>query len=255
MAEHCFDDTLYVLDSYGLIYRAYYAFINRPLTNSRGENVSAVFGFFRNLKAVLDHYHPRFMAAAFDSRTPTFRHKRYPEYKATRQKTPEDLHAQVPVIESILVELGIPVLRCDGFEADDIIATLAAQCRRCGQQCRILSADKDLMQLVDESVQMLKPDRSGGWELLTAAGVVAEWGVPPEKMLDLLSLTGDASDNVPGVAGVGIKTALKLLDTYGSLDGIYAAAEEISGAVGGKIGVCRRTDGCCGVAGVFSCAE
>ena len=235
MAEHCFDDTLYVLDSYGLIYRAYYAFINRPLTNSRGENVSAVFGFFRNLKAVLDHYHPRFMAAAFDSRTPTFRHKRYPEYKATRQKTPEDLHAQVPVIESILVELGIPVLRCDGFEADDIIATLAAQCRRCGQQCRILSADKDLMQLVDESVQMLKPDRSGGWELLTAAGVVAEWGVPPEKMLDLLSLTGDASDNVPGVAGVGIKTALKLLDTYGSLDGIYAAAEEISGAVGGKI--------------------
>ena len=227
--------TLYIIDSYGLIYRSYYAFISRPLTNKDGENVSAVFGFFRNLKAVLDKYKPHGLVAAFDPKGPTFRHQMYDQYKATRQKTPEDLHAQVPVIEEILVALGIPVLRQDGFEADDVIATLAKQCCQQGQPCRILSADKDLMQLVDCTTEILKPDKTGGWEVVGAAGVEAEWGVPPEGMLDLLSLIGDTADNVPGVPGVGIKTALKLLREYGSLDGIYHHADEIKGAIGNKI--------------------
>ena len=229
------DKTLYIIDSYGLIYRSYYAFISRPLTNKDGENVSAVFGFFRNLKAVLDKYKPHGLVAAFDPKGPTFRHQMYDQYKATRQKTPEDLHAQVPVIEEILVALGIPVLRQDGFEADDVIATLAKQCCQQGRPCRILSADNDLMQLVDCTTEILKPDKAGGWEVVGAAGVEAEWGVPPEGMLDLLSLIGDTADNVPGVPGVGIKTALKLLREYGSLDGIYHHADEIKGAIGNKI--------------------
>ncbi|MCR5724985.1 MAG: DNA polymerase I [Treponema sp.] len=235
MADFIDENTLFILDSYGLIYREYFAFITRPLTNSRGENVSAVFGFFRNISHILRTYKPRYMVAAFDSRTPTFRHELYADYKATRQKTPDDLKAQFPWIEELLGVLGIPVVRCDGFEADDVVATLAAACEKEGRHCCILSADKDLMQLTSENVHILKPDRAEIWKEIDAAGVTEEWGVPPEKLLDLLSLTGDTADNVPGVKGVGPKTAVKLLDQYGSLEGIYEHAAEIKGAVGEKI--------------------
>ena len=229
------DDTIYILDSYGLIYRCYFAFISRPLTNSRGENISALFGFFRNLHAVFTHYKPRYIAAAFDSRTPTFRHEMYDEYKATRAKTPDDLHAQIPWIEDILASLGIPILQCDGYEADDIIATVAAKAAASGRTCRILSGDKDLMQLVNDTTQILKPDTALIWKAIDSNGVKAEWGVLPERMLDLLSLIGDASDNVPGVKGVGPKTACKYIDAYGNLDNIFAHADEIKGAAGEKL--------------------
>ncbi|WP_315601559.1 DNA polymerase I [Treponema socranskii] len=229
------DDTIYILDSYGLIYRCYFAFISRPLTNSRGENISALFGFFRNLHAVFTHYRPRFVAAAFDSRTPTFRHEMYDEYKATRAKTPDDLHAQIPWIEDILASLGIPILQCDGYEADDIIATVASKAAASGRTCRILSGDKDLMQLVNGTTQILKPDTALIWKAIDSNGVKAEWGVLPEQMLDLLSLIGDASDNVPGVKGVGPKTACKYIDAYGNLDNIFAHADEIKGAAGEKL--------------------
>ncbi|MBP3709437.1 MAG: DNA polymerase I [Treponema sp.] len=229
------DNTIYILDSYGLIYRCYFAFISRPLTNSRGENISALFGFFRNLHAVITHYKPRYIAAAFDSTTPTFRHKMYKAYKATRAKTPDDLHAQVPLIEDVLKTLGVPILQCDGYEADDIIATVATKAAQSGRTCRILSGDKDLMQLVNDATQILKPDTGSIWKIVDAQGVQAEWGVPPEKMLDLLSLVGDTSDNVPGVPGVGPKTACKYLDAYGNLDGVYAHADEIKGAAGEKL--------------------
>ena len=229
------DDTIYILDSYGLIYRCYFAFISRPLTNSRGENISALFGFFRNLHAVFTHYKPRYIAAAFDSRTPTFRHEMYDEYKATRAKTPDDLHAQIPWIEDILASLGIPILQCDGYEADDIIATVAAKAAASGRTCRILSGDKDLMQLVNGTTQILKPDTALIWKAIDSNGVKAEWGVLPEQMLDLLSLIGDASDNVPGVKGVGPKTACKYIDAYGNLDNIFAHADEIKGAAGEKL--------------------
>lgn len=226
---------IYVLDAYGLIYRSYFAFINKPLTNPEGKNVSAVFGFFRALHALLADRSPELFLAAFDSRTPTFRHELYAEYKANRQKTPEDLHAQVPVIEEILTALGVPLLRQDGFEADDIIASVAERARAEGRGCVIVSGDKDLMQLVGGTVSILKPGKAGGWEAVDADGVRAEWGVGPELMLDLLSLTGDASDNVPGVRGVGDKTAVKLLSQYGTLDGVYAHAAEIPGAMGKKV--------------------
>lgn len=228
-------DTVYILDSYGLIYRCYFAFISRPLTNSKGENVSALFGFFKNLYSVLQHYKPQYIAAAMDSKTPTFRHEMYPQYKANRPKTPEDLHAQIPLICDVLTSVGIPILQCDGYEADDIIATVASQCQKSGRTCRILSGDKDLMQLVTESTQILKPDHADIWKVVGPEGVKAEWGVPPEKMLDLLSLYGDTADNVPGVKGCGVKTACKFIEQYGSLEGIYEHADELKGAVGQKI--------------------
>ena len=228
-------DTLFILDSYGLIYREYFAFISRPLTNSKGENVSAVFGFFRNLLTILKTYSPSYMVAAMDSRTPTFRHELYADYKATRPKTPEDLHAQIPWIEEILETLGIPVLRRDGFEADDVIATLAKKCEAEGRHCVILSADKDLQQLTNSYIHCMKPDKQQVWMELDEAGVERDWGVPAAKLLDLLSLMGDTADNVPGVKGVGQKTAVKLLSEYGSLEGIYEHAGEIKGAVGQKI--------------------
>ena len=229
------DKTLYVLDSYGLIYRAYYAFISRPLVNIKGENVSAVFGFFRNFLKILKDYKPAYAVAALDSRTPTFRHKLFDEYKATRQKTPDDLHAQIPVIEEILTALGIPILRCDGYEADDIIATLARECEQNGMRCCILSGDKDLMQLVNGSISILKPNHSGGWTAVDEKGVMEEWGVQPSQMQDMLSLLGDTADNIPGVKGIGEKTAQKLLSEYGTLANIYENVESIAGSVGKKL--------------------
>ena len=235
MSNFINENTLFVLDSYGLIYREYFAFISRPLTNSRGENISAVFGFFRNLLTILKTYSPKFMVAAMDSKTATFRHEMYAEYKATRPKTPEDLHAQIPWIEDILETLGIRVIRRDGYEADDVIATLAKKAEAAGRNCVILSADKDLQQLTNEHIHCMKPDKTQIWAELDEEGVEKDWGVPASKLLDLLSLMGDTADNVPGVKGVGQKTAVKLLGEYGTLEGIYEHASEIKGAIGEKI--------------------
>lgn len=231
------DDTIYILDSYGLIYRSYFAFINHPLTNSKGENISAIFGFFRNLANVFQTFKPKHMIAALDSKTPTFRHQMYEAYKGTREKSPEDLIAQIQPIEDILAAMGVPCLRVDGYEADDVIATIAKECCRTGKTCRILSGDKDLMQLVCDSVQIMKPshDTNVPWKVVGVEGVKEEWGVYPDGLLDLLSLTGDTADNVPGVKGVGVKTGVKFLEQYGSLEGIYEHADEIKGAIGEKI--------------------
>jgi DNA polymerase-1 len=273
---------LYLIDAYGLIYRSYFAFLSRPLRNSTGKNISALFGFARALVSLLDEgapaaaedgagaenegvsgstvrAGPQRLAAVFDSRTPTFRHKKYSEYKANREKAPEDLHAQVPLVEELLSALGVPALRLDGFEADDIIATLAEKCKKEKRQCYILSSDKDLLQLVGKGIYELRPQKnpkgdaggsaagagknSGGlaWELVGPVEVKAEWGVIPEKMLDLLSLTGDSSDNVPGVKGIGEKTAVKLMARYGSLDEIYKNIAGIEGAVGKKLAEGRES--------------
>jgi DNA polymerase-1 len=262
---------LYLIDAYGLIYRSYFAFLTRPLRNAQGQNVSALFGFTRTLIGLLDEgapgagadggileepQRPRRLAAVFDSPSPTFRHERYPEYKATRQKAPEDLHAQVPLVEETLRALGVPVLRAGGYEADDIIATLARKCRAEGRGCYILSSDKDLLQLVGQGAYALRPFKPsrgeeagasrtvrGGipYELIGPAEVKAEWGVGPEKVLDLLSLTGDSSDNVPGVKGVGEKTAVRLMARYGSLDEIFKNIAGIEGAVGKKLAEGRES--------------
>ncbi len=228
-------DTVFILDSYGLIFREYYAFFSHPLTDSKGQNVSALFGFFRNLNILLKNFNPRYFVAALDSTTPTFRHEQFKEYKANRAKTPDDLKAQFPMIEECLKVLGIPLLRVNGYEADDIIATIARRCDKAGRHCVILSADKDLQQLADDNIHMLKPDKVKTWAEADPKAIQEEWGVEPAKILDLLSLTGDSADNVPGVQGIGPKSALKLISEYGSLEGIYEHADEIKGAIGEKI--------------------
>jgi DNA polymerase-1 len=214
-------EPLFLLDAYGIIYRSYFAFISKPLRNPRGDNVSAVFGFYRSLFQLWEQFKPASLVAVFDSMVPTFRHEMFDAYKATRQKTPEDLHAQIPLVEEILGLLGVPLLRADRYEADDIIATIAARCRAEGRQCYIVSSDKDLLQLVGGTVRALRPDRDQGFVIVGPSEVEAEWGVSPDRILDYLSLTGDASDNVPGVPGVGDKTALKLLGEFGTFDSIW----------------------------------
>ncbi len=222
-------EALYLVDGYSLIYRSYFAFIGRPLTNPQGRNSSAVFGFFRSLFQLLSARRPAYLAVAMDSITPTFRHERYPEYKANREQAPQDLHAQVPVIEEILAALRIPCLRRDGYEADDLLATLAARCRKEKRPCFILSGDKDILQLVGEGVSMLQPPKAGeGFTVLDREGVFQVRGIWPEQVVDYLALTGDSSDNVPGVSGVGEKTALKLLGQFKGLDDIYARLAEVT---------------------------
>jgi DNA polymerase-1 len=244
-------DVLYLIDAYALIYRSYFAFISRPLRNKDGVNMSALYGFSRTLISLLEGNGDRihFLAAAFDSRIATFRHERFPQYKAQRQRAPDDLHAQVPLVESLLNALKIPLLKVDGFEADDIIATLVKKCREQGRPCYIVSSDKDLLQLVGGNIFQFRPLKSGStaqprnlstklrYEAIGEDEVRAEWGVPPEKILDLLSLTGDVSDNVPGVKGIGDKTAVKLLSRYGSLDGIYQNIASIEGVLAKKLAV------------------
>ena len=222
-------EPLYLIDGYSLIYRSYFAFIRRPLTNPQGRNSSAVFGFFRSLFQLLRARQPAYLAVALDSPTPTFRHEKYPEYKANREEAPQDLHAQVPVIEEILAALGIPCVRRDGFEADDVMATLAARCRKEKRPCLILSGDKDILQLVGQGVSVLQPPKAGeDFSELDRDGVFQARGFWPEQVVDYLALTGDASDNVPGVPGVGDKTALKLLGQFRDLDDIYTRLEEVA---------------------------
>jgi len=220
-------EPLYLLDGYSLIYRSYFAFISKPLINPAGQNRSAVFGFFRTVITFFQERNPAHFCVVLDSRVPTFRHEKYPEYKATRDKTPQDLHDQVPVVEEICAALGIPIVRKDGFEADDIIATYATRCMKEGRPCRIITGDKDLLQLVEKGVVVLRPDK-GGYLELSRDQVYENWGVWPEQMVDYLSLTGDQSDNVPGVRGVGPKTAEKLISRYGTLDAVYAHLDELS---------------------------
>lgn len=219
-------EPFFVLDGYSLIYRSYFALMNTPLYNPQGENTGAAFGFFRTLFSFFQQYDPRYFAVAMDSLTPTFRHEKYAEYKATRDKTPEELHAQVPLIEEILNALGIKQIRHDGVEADDIMATFAAYCREEGRPCFIMSGDKDLMQLVEGPVKMLLSEK-GSYVELGREEVYKKFGIYPEQVLDYLSLIGDQSDNIPGVKGIGPKTAVTLLTKYNDLDGIYENLEQL----------------------------
>ncbi|HWR12304.1 MAG TPA: DNA polymerase I [Rectinemataceae bacterium] len=227
MKEVPMKPSLYILDVYAIVYRSYFAFLSRPLRNSSGRNVSAVYGFFRFLFSLFDQRKPDAFAAVFDSKGKTFRHEMYDAYKATRQKTPEDLIDQVPMVEEILAALKVPMLRAEGYEADDVIATIAKWSRREERDCYVVSGDKDLLQLVGGSVKALRPQEGFGFKELDSAEVEVEWGVGPDRILDYLSLTGDASDNIPGVRGIGDKTALKLLSQFRTVDGIYASLDSV----------------------------
>jgi len=226
---------IYILDTYAFIYRSYYAFSNKVLVNKEGFNVSAIFGFFKSLYTLLKTYHPPYFIAALDSKVPTFRHNMYKEYKANRQRTPEDLHAQIPIIEEILKAMGIATFESSGFEADDVIASITKTAKKNNFSVRIISKDKDLLQLLDKDVKMIKQDDASRWTVYDESMVEKEWGLSPHLMLDFLSITGDNADNVPGVRGVGAKGAQKLLREYKSLEGIYEGIDNIKGALKQKL--------------------
>lgn len=217
-----FEKKLFILDGYSLIYRSYYAFITRPLTDKEGKNVSAYFGFFNTLFYLFRNYQFDYFVVTLDSHAPTFRSLMYPEYKANRAAAPEDLHSQVPRIVATLDKLNIPYIARDGYEADDLIATLAKNATRLEVDTVMITGDKDLLQLVNDHVFALRPVKNAeGYALFGEKEVFESFGVKPCQIVDYLSLLGDSSDNVPGVKGIGEKGAVKLLTEYVSLDGIY----------------------------------
>ncbi|GHU35184.1 DNA polymerase [Spirochaetia bacterium] len=239
-------DTIYLIDMYGLIYRSYFGFIHRPLMNDRHENISAVFGVSRAIVQLLDSglpgsdgtfYRPRLLAGIFDSRTPTFRHEAYPLYKSTRTKAPEPLHAQVPQIEYFMDALKVRSFRADGFEADDIIATLAMRARAEGRPVYIISEDKDLLQMVGDGIYVIRRSKSDStvYDKIGPEDVRKEWGIMPSQIRDFLALAGDSSDDVPGVHGIGEKTATQLLGRYQSIEGVYRNIAAVTGSVAKKL--------------------
>ncbi|MCI2104861.1 MAG: DNA polymerase I [Sphaerochaeta sp.] len=239
MSEELFSPKkkLYIIDGYALIYRSYFALISSPIRDGEGNNVSAVFGFFKTVMKLLREYHPDYLVVALDSHAPTFRHQLYPAYKANRDKAPDDLHAQVPVIERILEEMHVPHINKPGFEADDIIATLSDEAKRQDIDTVIFTGDKDLLQLVDDRVKALRPPKpkTNDYRMFGEKEVKEEYGVMPGQIVDYLSLIGDSSDNVPGVAGIGPVGAVKLLASYGTLKGVYQHLDDLSPSVRTKL--------------------
>lgn len=229
-------DKLFLFDAYALIYRAYYAFIKNPRINSKGMNTSAVLGFCNTLHEVLAKEKPEYLGVAFDPHGPTFRSEAYAQYKAQREETPEDIRRSVPIIKDILKAMRIPVLEAEGFEADDVIGTLARKAGSEGIRTYMLTPDKDYGQLVGGNVVMYRPRHGGGYETLDEAGVCQKYGITgTAQVIDLLGLMGDAADNIPGCPGVGEKTAVKLLQQFGSVDALLERTGELKGALKKKV--------------------
>lgn len=229
-------DKLFLLDAYALIYRSYYAFIRSPRINSKGLNTSAIMGFCNTLNEVLTKEQPTHIGVAFDPHGPTFRSEAYPAYKAQREATPEDIKASVPIIKDILNAYHIPILEVDGFEADDVIGTLATQAGEQGVTTYMLTPDKDYGQLIKDNVFMYRPRHGGGYEILGENEVEAKYGISsPIQVIDLLSLMGDSADNFPGCPGVGEKTAVKLINQFGSVEELLKRTDELKGAVKKKV--------------------
>lgn len=228
-------DRLFLLDAYALIYRSYYAFLKNPRINSKGLNTSAIMGFVNTLNEVITKEQPTYMAVAFDHGK-TFRHEAFPAYKAQREETPEDIRASVPIIKDILEAYHIPVLQADGFEADDVIGTLATAAGREGIETYMLTPDKDYGQLVGGNVYIYRPRHGGGYDTLGESEVTEKYGIATTaQVIDLLALMGDSADNFPGCPGVGEKTAAKLITQFGSIDNMLAHTDEIKGKLREKV--------------------
>ena len=228
-------DRLFLLDAYALIYRSYYAFLKNPRINSKGLNTSAIMGFVNTLNEVITKEQPTYMAVAFDHGK-TFRHEAFPAYKAQREETPEDIRASVPIIKDILEAYHIPVLQADGFEADDVIGTLATAAGREGIETYMLTPDKDYGQLVGGNVYIYRPRHGGGYDTLGESEVTQKYGIATTaQVIDLLALMGDSADNFPGCPGVGEKTAAKLITQFGSIDNMLAHTDEIKGKLREKV--------------------
>ncbi len=229
-------DKLFLLDAYALIYRAYYAFIKNPRFNSKGLNTSAILGFCNTLHEILTKENPTYIGVAFDPHGPTFRSDAFPEYKAQRQKTPEDITLAVPIIQQILQAMHIPVLIHDGYEADDVIGTLAQQAKDLQLETYMLTPDKDYGQLVAPNVKIYRPRHGGGYEVMGEKEVNEKYGINnPLQVIDLLALMGDSADNFPGCPGVGEKTAAKLISEFGTVENIIQNTDKVKGALRKKL--------------------
>ena len=228
-------DKLFLLDAYALIYRSYYALLRSPRINSKGLNTSAVLGFMNTLNEVLTKEHPTHIGVAFDHGK-TFRHEAFPQYKAQREETPEDIKLSVPIIKRILEAYRIPILQVDGFEADDIIGTVATRFGREGVATYMLTPDKDYGQLVADNVYIYRPRHGGGYEVMGPKEVQAKYGIAsPLQVVDLLALMGDSADNFPGCPGVGEKTAAKLIGEFGSVENLIANTAQLKGKLREKV--------------------
>ena len=227
---------LFLLDAYALIYRSYYAFIKNPRINSKGLNTSAIMGFLNTLNEVLTKEKPTHIGVAFDPHGPTFRSEAFPAYKAQREETPEDIRKAVPIIKDLLKAYRIPILQVDGYEADDVIGTLAEKAGSIGVETYMLTPDKDYGQLVRDNVFIYRPRHGGGYETMGPKEVCEKYIIPsPMAVIDLLALMGDSADNFPGCPGVGEKTAAKLIDEFGSIEQLLARSSEIKGKLREKV--------------------
>ena len=227
---------LFLIDAYAIIYRAYYAFIRNPRINSKGLNTSAIFGFVNTLEDVLKREKPTHIAVAFDPKGKTFRHEAYELYKAQREATPEDIRLAVPIIKNLIKAYNIPVLEVPGYEADDVIGTMAKKAEQAGFEVFMLTPDKDYGQLVSDHIFMYRPKHTGGFEIMGPNEVKNKYELDShDQVIDLLGLMGDASDNIPGCPGVGEKTAVKLLKEFGSIDVLLQRTDELKGALKTKI--------------------
>ncbi|GAY27867.1 DNA polymerase I [Prevotella sp. MGM1] len=230
-------DKLFLIDAYALIYRSYYALIRSPRVNSKGLNTSAVMGFLNTLNEVLTKERPTHIGVAFDPAGPTFRHEAYPEYKAQREACPEDIKASVPIIKDMLRAFNIPVIEAEGYEADDVIGTLAVKAAEAGVTTYMLTPDKDYGQLIRPNVYMYRPRHgNAGYEIMGEKEVEAKYGISsPLQVIDLLGLMGDSSDNIPGCPGVGEKTAAKLINEFGSIENLLENTDKLKGAIKKKV--------------------
>src|SRR6202451_2907661 len=222
---------LFLLDGMALVYRAYFAFATRPILTSKGVNASALYGFTNTLLDIIKTQQPTHVAVAFDTHAPTQRHVEFPAYKAQREEMPEDLSAALPHVRRMIEAFNIPVIICDGYEADDIIGTLVRRAEKEGFESWMVTPDKDFGQLVTEKTFIYKPSRMGeGIEVLGLPETLLKWGVArPDQVIDVLGLWGDTSDNIPGVPGIGEKTAIKLVSQYGSVENLLAHTAEQKG--------------------------
>lgn len=231
------NNKLFLLDAYALIYRAYYAFIRNPRINSKGQNTSAVFGFVNTLEEILRKENPTHIAVVFDSPLPSFRHIKYEEYKAQREPTPEDIKASIPIIKEILQTYNIPILEIPGYEADDVIGTIAKKMATQKVNIYMMTPDKDYVQLVDDHIFIYKPRYGNNdFDILDKEKVLEKYSLShPMQMIDMLALMGDTSDNIPGCPGIGPKTAQKLLKEFGSVENILNNTDKLKGAIKNKI--------------------
>lgn len=226
---------LFLLDAYALIYRSYYAFIRSPRINSKGLNTSAIMGFCNTLQEVINKEKPDYIGVAFDHGK-TFRHEVFPAYKAQREETPEDIKTAVPIIKQILQAMHIPILQVEGFEADDVIGTLATKAGKEEIETYMLTPDKDYGQLIQPNVFMYRPRHGGGYDIVGTKEVEAKFGIPsPTQVIDLLALMGDSADNFPGCPGVGEKTAAKLINQFGSVEQLLERTGELKGKLKEKV--------------------